>query len=99
MRGAAMSEGERLDVALTGEAAALVRRAVERGDYASGADLVQEALREWQLRRGVTDVERATLRRLWDEGVASGPGRHDGIDAIKREARRRNAAAGAPRQG
>jgi antitoxin ParD1/3/4 len=31
----------------------------------------------------------AELRRLWQEGLASGPGRFKSIDQIKKEARRR----------
>jgi hypothetical protein len=34
------------------------------------------------------------LCRLWEEGIASGPGRFKSIDEIKREVRRRMAAAG-----
>jgi hypothetical protein len=32
---------------------------------------------------------RAELQQLWAEGIKSGPGRFDGMDAIKAEARRR----------
>jgi hypothetical protein len=31
------------------------------------------------------------MRDLWQEGIASGPGRFKSIDAIKKEARRRAA--------
>jgi antitoxin ParD1/3/4 len=51
--------------------------------------VVREALREWKLRRVFKQHEQAELKRLWEEGLASGPGRFEGIEAIKREARRR----------
>jgi antitoxin ParD1/3/4 len=52
--------------------AASVREVVESGEYASASEVMREALRECQLRR--TERARAIgeLRKLWDEGLASG---------------------------
>ena len=79
----------KVSVALTSEMADLVDEAVASGDYASGSEVIREALREWKLRRTLRIRERDELRRLWDEGLASGPGRLGAIASIKREARRR----------
>ena len=84
----------KVSVALTSEMTELVDEAVASGDYASGSEVIREALREWKLRRTLRFQERDELRRLWDEGLASGPGRRVGMAAIKREARRRLKKAG-----
>ena len=41
--------------------------------------MISAALREQQIEE---------LRRLWQEGIASGPGRFEGIDALLQEAQR-----------
>ncbi len=46
-----MSKVEKISIALPGELLALVRRAVDGGDYASSSEVVREALREWKARR------------------------------------------------
>jgi antitoxin ParD1/3/4 len=45
------------------------------------------------LGRPLKDMSADDLRRLWEEGIASGPGRFKSIDEIKTEARRRTADA------
>ena len=67
----------------------LVRRAVASGEYATTSEVVREALREWKQRRSLPTHSIEELRLLWEEGLASGPGRFDEMDAIKAEARRR----------
>lgn len=69
--------------------AEMVRRAVESGEYGTCDDIVAEALLEWRLRRELNAADGETLCRLWDEGLASGPGRFSNMDEVKREARRR----------
>jgi len=80
---------------LAPEMAALVREAVESGGYATATEVITEALREWRLRHALSPQEQDTMRRLWAEGRASGPGRLGSIEAIKREARRQSRATGA----
>ena len=41
-----MAEIERLTITLSSDMAAVVKSAVERGDYASNSEVVREALRE-----------------------------------------------------
>jgi antitoxin ParD1/3/4 len=84
-----MANVEKLSIALTPEMAGLVRGAVESGEYATTSEVVCVALREWKQRRTLQQRDIEELRRLWAEGLASGPGRFQDMDAIKAEARRR----------
>jgi antitoxin ParD1/3/4 len=79
----------KVSVALTSEMTEMVRQAVASGEYASASEVIREALREWKHRRAFKIPEQDELRRLWAEGLASGPGRFASIDDIKQEARRR----------
>jgi len=87
-----MTNVSKISVALTPEMTELVRQAVDSGEYATGSEVIREALREWKLRRTLRQHEHAELQRLWAEGMNSGPARFGSMDAIKREARRRLAA-------
>lgn len=68
-----MQNVEKVSVALTPEMAADLRKAVKSGAYASSSEVVREALRLWKAHESVRRQEVAQLRRLWAEGVASGP--------------------------
>jgi antitoxin ParD1/3/4 len=95
-----MSNIEKLSVALTGEQVAALKAAVETGEYATTSEIVREAVRDWQTKRALRreDVER--LRQLWDEGIASGPGRFSDMFDLKAEARRHlKAARGGKKSG
>ena len=76
--------------------AAMVRQAVTSGDYASASEVVREALRDWWIKRAVDRELAEELRRLWEEGLASGPAEPLDMAAIKQEARRRLLAGGVP---
>jgi len=91
-----ISKVAKVSVALTPEMTALVQQAVASGEYASGSEVIREALREWKHRRALKLQEQDELRRLWADGLASGPGRFSGIEDIKQEARRRLAADPVP---
>lgn len=84
-----MSNVEKMSVALTLEMAEMVRRAVETGEYASSSEVVREALRDWKHRRDFNQAGLDELRRLWTEGLQSGPGRYATIQEVIAEARRR----------
>lgn len=87
-----MANVEKLSVALTADMATIVRQAVASGDYASASEVVRDALREWQQRRAVDQDVVEQLRRLWNEGLASGPAEPLDMAAINREARARLSA-------
>jgi antitoxin ParD1/3/4 len=61
---------ETLSIALPTEIAAVIRQAVEAGEYSSESEVVRDALREWTHQRnfGATCVD--DLRKLWLEAVA-----------------------------
>jgi antitoxin ParD1/3/4 len=81
-----MSDIEKVSIALTTELANRVRAAVKSGDYASSSEVIRDALRDWCDRQD----ERDRLRRLWDEGIASGFSEHRRTAAeINAEGRRR----------
>ncbi|MDQ7831238.1 MAG: type II toxin-antitoxin system ParD family antitoxin [Desulfovibrionaceae bacterium] len=80
---------EKISIALTPDLAALVRQAVENGDYASSSEVIRDALRDWKHKRAMQRQQMEELRRLWTEGLGSGPGRFSGMDAIREEAWRR----------
>jgi len=71
-------------VALPTDMANLVRRAVETEDYASSSEVIREALREWKTRRATRTEALAEMRKLWEQGIASGPAQELDITAIKR---------------
>jgi len=78
----------KVSVALTTELRDMVDDAIAGGDYASASEVVREALRDWKERRDFRKESVAELRRLWNEGIESGPVAPLDIDAIKREGRK-----------
>ncbi|MDB5709321.1 MAG: hypothetical protein JWL96_1391 [Sphingomonas bacterium] len=83
----------KISIALTEEMAVSVDQAVASGDYATTSEVIREALRLWKGQRLTNDV--AVLRRLWDDGVASGPAVAGDFDPedIARRGRERMATA------
>ncbi len=65
-----MSNIERLTITLPTDMAAVVKAAVEGGDYASTSEVVREALRQWKLRRVVQEQALAALKADIDKGLA-----------------------------
>ena len=84
-----MSDIQKVSVALTGEQLAALKAAVEAGEYATTSEIVREALRDWQFKRNLRQEDIKRLRRLWDEGEASGPAEPLDFDELRREARSR----------
>lgn len=84
-----MATVEKLSIALTQELAEEVKLAVKRGEYASASEVIREALREWRRKRVLMEQEIEELRRSWQEGVESGPGRYESMEAVKQAARAR----------
>ncbi len=57
-----MSELERLTITMPAEILATVKAAVAEGTYASSSEVIQEALREWRVRRSMHQEELTTLK-------------------------------------
>ena len=68
-----MQNVEKMSVALTPEMAAAVRHAVASGEYASASEVIREALRLWRAHQAAREHEVEELRRIWREGLESGP--------------------------
>ena len=65
-----MPEIERLTITMPPELAAVVKQAVEAGDYASISEVVRAALRDWKLKRALQLEELAALKAVIEKGVA-----------------------------
>ena len=74
-----------LTVSLTLHQAAMVQSAVETGGYASNSEIVRDALRLWEQREEIRQMELARLKKAYDEGMASGEGRAISADALLAE--------------
>jgi len=61
---------EKLSIALPAEMAALVRRAVDGGEYSSNSEVIREALRDWTYKRNLREQRLSDLRKRWLEAVA-----------------------------
>ncbi len=68
-----MPNVQKVSVALTPEIVAMLKEAVDTGEYTSTSEVVREALRAWKFRRTEHEMDIAELRRLWNEGMDSGP--------------------------
>jgi antitoxin ParD1/3/4 len=66
---------------------------ITEGQYDTASDYIRDLLRRDQARLSAM----LELKRLVAEGIASGPGRFETIDAIKTEARRRHAEQAHPK--
>lgn len=87
----------KIDVTVSEERASEIDAAVDSGEFASAGEVVAAALDAWITERLFQDsanIQR--LRRLWDEGIASGPaieGNFDLADIKRRAAERQQSAA------
>jgi antitoxin ParD1/3/4 len=61
---------EKLSIALPSEMAAVVRRAVDRGEYSSNSEVIRDALRDWTHKRSLREQGLAGLRKKWLEAIA-----------------------------
>lgn len=90
-----MAELERLTITLPAEMAAVVRSAVEAGDYASTSEVVRAALRDWKTKRALQIEELAALKADIDAGLADvAVGRVKKFDAARIVERGRKLLAG-----
>jgi antitoxin ParD1/3/4 len=65
-----VAEIERLTITLPAEMAAIVKDAVQGGDYASNSEVVREALRDWKMKRTLRLKELTLLQAEIDRGLA-----------------------------
>jgi antitoxin ParD1/3/4 len=65
-----MADIERMTITMPTEMAAIIKNAVDTGDYASSSEVVRAALRDWKLKRTLQLEELATLKADIDLGLA-----------------------------
>jgi antitoxin ParD1/3/4 len=61
---------ERMTITMPAEMAAVVKDAVEGGDYASTSEVIREALRDWKSKRTLQLHELESLKADIDKGLA-----------------------------
>jgi antitoxin ParD1/3/4 len=64
-----------LTVSLPSRQVNRIHRAVDAGDYLSDSDVMRAALQLWEKSEERRAAEDARLKRAYDEGIASGPGK------------------------
>lgn len=93
-----MAEIERLTITLPAEMAALVRGAVDEGNYASSSEVIREALRDWKTKRALQLHELEGLKAEIDRGLADlADGRVQEFDTARIIERGRTLLAGRSR--
>ncbi len=65
-----MSTIERMTITMPADMAAVVKGAVEGGDYASTSEVIREALRDWKSKRAIQLHELEALKADIDKGLA-----------------------------
>ena len=85
-----MAEIERMTITLPADMAAVIKGAVEGGDYASSSEVVREALRDWKTKRAVQMQEMLALKAEIARGLEDlAEGRVREFDAARIVARGR----------
>lgn len=65
----AMPNVEKISIALPTEMVAVVRQAVETGEYASSSEVVRDALRDWTQKRSLRQQGIDELRQVWRQAM------------------------------
>jgi antitoxin ParD1/3/4 len=90
-----MAEIERMTITLPSDMAAVVKGAVEGGDYASSSEVVREALRDWKMKRALQLQELTALKADIDRGLTDlAEGRVQDFDSTRIIERGRKLLAG-----
>ena len=82
-----MPDVQKVSIALTGEQIGALKAAIETGEYATTSEIVREAIRDWQFKRELRQEDLRRMRRLWDEGKASGAATPVDFESVRREAK------------
>jgi antitoxin ParD1/3/4 len=85
---------ERMTITMPADMAAVVKGAVEGGDYASTSEVIREALRDWKAKRAIQLHELEALKADINKGLADvAAGRVKDFDADRIIERGRNLLA------
>ena len=82
-----MATVEKISIALPPDMVALVRDAVDSGEYASSSEVIRDALREWKYKRLLRQKAIEELRAAVEEGLKSGLGENLDIETIIQRAK------------
>jgi antitoxin ParD1/3/4 len=83
-----MSTVEKISIALPPEMVAVVRRAVDTGEYASSSEVVRDALRDWTQKRNLRQQGIEELRQVWQQAIKDktpGEPADDVLDRLERK--------------
>jgi antitoxin ParD1/3/4 len=93
-----MASVEKISIALPPEMVALLRQAVDTGEYASSSEVVRDALRDWTQKRQLRQQGVEELRQVWQQAIEDGtPGVpvEDVLDRLERKYQAMTDGAGA----
>jgi antitoxin ParD1/3/4 len=74
-----------LTISLTQQQISLLQQAVASGSYASNSEVMRDALRLWEQRQEIREIELNRLKRAYDDGMASGEARAIDADTLLAE--------------
>jgi antitoxin ParD1/3/4 len=95
-----MPSVEKISIALPPEMVAIVRQAVDTGEYASSSEVVRDALRDWTQKRNLRQQGIEELRQVWkqaQEDKTPGVPVDEVLDRLERKYQALAEAAGATR--
>ncbi|KJS09284.1 MAG: CopG family transcriptional regulator [Hoeflea sp. BRH_c9] len=74
-----------LTISLSQRQIARLQQAVASGSYASNSEVLRDALRLWEQKQELRELEMNRLKRAYDEGMASGEGRSVNAETLLAE--------------
>ena len=83
-----MASVEKISIALPPEMVALLRQAVDTGEYASSSEVVRDALRDWTQKRNLRQQGVEELRQVWQQAIENrkpGVPLEDVLDRLERK--------------
>jgi antitoxin ParD1/3/4 len=90
-----MANAEKISIALPREMVAILRQAVDTGEYASSSEVVRDALRDWTHKRRLREQGVAELRQVWQAALRNTTPGVSADDVITRLERKYQAIADA----
>jgi antitoxin ParD1/3/4 len=93
-----MASVEKISIALPPEMVALLRQAVDTGEYASSSEVVRDALRDWTQKRQLRQQGVEELRQKWQQAIEDrtpGVPVEDVLDRLERKYQAMTDGAGA----
>lgn len=74
-----------LTISLSQQQISTLQQAVASGSYASNSEVMRDALRLWEQRQELRELELGRLKRAYDDGMASGEARAIDADTLLTE--------------